>query len=184
MTGRGWLLQVVCEGLQDEVFIRRFLKRRGWDAHEFNIRRCGNFNDVSERAASLIHDLRLPGKARMVIVVFDDDGGKRGERINGIHSRVEALAGRRKAVHWERVLYFVPARNIETWLEALAKGRAVDETATYRKREGQEGAIKPEIDVLATACENGEQPAHWPESLKAACVEFEKLKAITSVAGP
>lgn len=182
-TGVHYIL--VCEDRQHESFCRAFLKRRlGLVAADYEQRRrpVGNFSDTRDAAVQHVRDSFMPRSHRVALIVMFDADKHGAARLADFWNRVADIEKEKgRSADRDAITVLIPARNIETWLEALATGNAVDEIATYRKREGQEAAIKPEIDRLATACENGQQPDHWPESLKTACFEFEKLKAIPGV---
>jgi len=179
---------LICEDKQHDSFCRQFLRRRVGVEHTHIIAPIdgsttrGNFSDTRDAAVQHVRDSFMPRSHRVGLIVMFDADKHGSERQAAFWERVAAIEkDKGRPADRDAITVLIHARNIETWLEALATGNPVDESVRYRKREGREADIKAEVDRLATACEQGHQPDHWPDSLKLACVEFEKLKSIPGV---
>jgi len=77
-------------------------------------------------------------------------------------------------------MYILPKWHIETWV-AYLNGVKVDESdkKTYKNKfksicESKE--VHPFVDMLADSCKNKKELGMPPDSLAAACVEFERIR--------
>ena len=168
---------LLCEDLQHEVFIRRFLKKRrlvvdrvakcpGGSAEQF----------VRERCPLELQALRQRHASTVLIVVIDGDS-------EGVQRRRDSLAAACRAANVEDrtaadpVVIIVPTWNIETWLACLA-GDSVDETKGDYPRLSRESDCQLQVEALAAMCEQGRLRTPAPASLQDACSEYERFRAI------
>lgn len=125
--------ELVCEDVEQEKLIRPLLER---------VLRCrvkvaprkpaGGATFVLGRVAEAAKYLRQrPNETvTLVIVVDGDEGGQRG-RMREISERLSA-AGFDTGNLDERIVTFVPSRNVETWELWLSGRRDLDETTDYK----------------------------------------------------
>ena len=73
----------------------------------------------------------------------------------------------------DKVLVFVPVRNIETWF-AYLDGETVNETDIYPKL-NRERECKRHVEALYSMCEAGRLRPPAPPSLEPACREYRLL---------
>ena len=73
----------------------------------------------------------------------------------------------------DKLLVFVPVRNIETWL-AYLDGETVNETDPYPKL-NRERECKRHVEALYDMCETRRLRSPAPPSLETACHEYHRL---------
>lgn len=172
---------VLCEDLQQEVFVRRFLKLRGWETRQIRARKApggeGSAEQwVRERFPQELRSFRARDShtKTCLIVVLDADIGTVDSHVQELE-RACYKGGLGPRTAKERVLLLVPRRNIETWL-AFLRGGAVEESALYA-RHRRESQCQREVDKLDALCRGHEMPLGTPPSLLQACKEYERLEA-------
>lgn len=168
---------LLCEDLQHEVFVRRFLKRVGL-VRSLRVQKCpgGSAEQfVRTRYPVELAALRKRHAKTALIVVIDGDS-------EGVQRRRNSLAAECLAVDIEdrtgaeSVVILVPTWNIETWLAYLA-GESVDKTKGNYPRLSKESDCQPQVEALASMCEHGELRKPAPASLQAACKEYGTFRA-------
>lgn len=171
---------LLCEDVQHETFVRRFLAKAGWSTRRLRVEKapggCGSAEQwVRTRfPTELAEYRRRPGNAQALIVILDGDN-------RGVQTRTTELddACRMNNIDIrtpdERVLVLVPTWNIETWI-AYLKGQTVDETTRDYPRLPRPRECQVSVEKLIAMCrEKGlREPA--PSSLRAACVEYACLR--------
>ena len=70
----------------------------------------------------------------------------------------------------------MPRRNIETWLEYLGSGSAVDENMTYRKLRRERDCVTQANTLFRMCHEEQRLPEDAPPSLRESCEEYRKLQ--------
>jgi hypothetical protein len=171
-------LVLICEDSQHEAFVRRFLEKAGWMTRRLRVERAPPGKGSAEQfvrerfpaelKAYRIHRNRV---AQGVIVMIDGD-------VQGIASRHMQLDkacenhGLPPRSHDEHVGVFVPTWNIETWFAYLS-GQDIDEGKSDYPRLDRPRDCQQHVDQLYAMCQQKalRQPA--PDSLVAACKEFE-----------
>lgn len=171
---------ILCEDQQQEVFIRHFLRKKGYTPRQMRIERCpagkqAGEQFVREKYPTELKALRLrSAKAETaLLVMIDADTGtvaKMAKRLDSVCTE-QGVAIRKPG---ERAAMLIPRRNIETWIHFL-DGAAVEEGIAYRKLPSESGC-KPGVERLFEICSQGACPADFPDSLKAACLEYERVK--------
>lgn len=171
-------LIILCEDTQQEVFIRRFLKKRGWPTRGLRVEKSPSGRGaadqfVRERFPIELHASRAKlGQVGQAVVAMID-----GDRL-GVQERIEELnkACQKKSVQprrpGEKVAVFVPTWNIETWF-AYLNGAAVDEGKKDYPGLKRERDCQKHVTILADMCDNGQLRSPSPPSLEAACEEFK-----------
>lgn len=169
---------LLCEDLQTDVFVRRFLARRNIKGRD--IATCP-LPDGAQSGEQWVRT-RFPEDLKMIrrrerallVVVIDADVGSTGDRHTQLERqcRKDGIEVRKSE---DSVIVAVPRRNIETWFEYL-RGKPVDETTDY-PRLRRESDCKPLADRLHGMCyeqQRLDEPA--PPSLREVCEEHGKLR--------
>ena len=174
------LTVILCEDQQQEVFIRHFLSKKGYGPRQMRIERCpagkqAGEQFVRERYPTELKALRQrTAKAgTSLLVMMDADTSTVNDEVKRLDAvcREQGVAIRRPG---EKVVMLIPRRNIETWIHFL-NGESVDEETEYRKLRF-ESDCKPGVNRLYEMCSKGECPTDFPDSLKAACDEYQRVK--------
>ena len=167
---------LLCEDLQTACFMRRFLKKRGWKAHDIREEiapkgKGAGEQWVRERFPDELLAMRQQGNVTLVVGT-DADTMTVEERISTLDKQCQTK-GISVRTAQERVIMAIPRRNIETWF-AYLRGESVNEDEIYR-RYPNEGDCRNDVAALEKMCSVGvlNQPA--PSSLLAVCQEFAKL---------
>lgn len=164
---------ILCEGKQDEVFLRRFLKQNGYGHHRVRCRPypagrgSGKQFVQDEYAKELVEHRRRARRMNIALIVMHDCDTETME----VSRAILEGSGTRSAN--ERIALLFPRRNIETWIHFLQDGGPVDESTRYRKllRESECHSV---VDHLASKDEY-RLSADVPPSLRAACTELQRI---------
>lgn len=176
MSSKKAKIIVICEDAQQGYFARRFLYGMKWERSqvriEFGPSGIGSGEQwVREVYIEELKNLRGSHVNRALVAIVDGDTlGVQG-RIQQFDRRCEEsqIKPRQKK---EKVAIIVPTRSIETWIEYL-EGNTVNETASYPKLQ-YESDCQPSVDKLVEYCRSAGLPESAPESLRAACDEYQE----------
>lgn len=164
---------ILCEGKQDEVFLRRFLKQNGYGHHRVRCRPypagrgSGKQFVQDEYPKEVVEHRRRATRMNIALIVMHDcDTGT----VEEGRARLERSAVR--GPH-ERIALLFPRRNIETWIHFLQDGQPVDESKSYGKL-ARESECHDAVDRLAAKNEY-RLSADVPSSLRAACPEIRRI---------
>ncbi|AFZ24350.1 hypothetical protein Cylst_2111 [Cylindrospermum stagnale PCC 7417] len=176
MSQRRLQITILCEDRQQEVFVRYFLKKRGFTG---NIKPIICLQGAGEQ---LVRD-NYPKEVKayrsknylsgMLVVLIDADNGTVENRLRQLNNALIEDSQEPRQPN-ERIAIFVPKRNIETWVHYL-QGETVNETDAYTKFRENEAICKPGVEQLATQCSQGNLDVNTPPSLQAACGELQRL---------
>lgn len=179
MTARRRVQYVlVCEDVQHEAFARRFLKEMNLvtDPHQLRVERSPRGRGAADRFVQEMYVTELDAGrrihvARTLLVLIDGDAMGPKERLRRLDDACnrQGVEPRSPA---ERVAVFIPTWNIETWL-AYLEGQSVDETEQDYPRLARPGDCRQHIRVLVEMCRRRELRQPAPESLSAACEEYD-----------
>lgn len=170
---------ILCEGKQDEVFLRRFLKQNGYGPHRVRCRPypagrgSGKQFVQDEYAKEVVEHRRRATRMSIALIVMHDCDTNTMEEARlmlEVRARLEGSAVR--SPH-ERIALLFPQRNIETWIHFLQDGGPVDESTPYRKLQ-RESECHRVVDRLAAKNEY-RLSADVPSSLRAACPEIRRI---------
>jgi len=170
---------VLCEDRQQEVFIRRFLQRRGRERHIFRalISPAGQGSGeqwVRERFPRELKAYRSQSGRRntWLIVATDADTRSTEDRIKGFSQACKdaEVPFRRQD---EGVMFVIAKRNIETWF-AYLRGEPVNESDNYR-RYACENDCRQDVIRLDDMCRRQRLEPQAPPSLELACKEFGRM---------
>jgi len=171
---------LLCEDRQDEVFIRRFLQRRGRERYAFRslISPAGRGSGeqwVREQFPCELkaHRSQAGRRNTWLIVATDADTQSVDDRIRGL---CEACKGAGIPFRHpnERVMFVVPKRSIETWF-AFLRGETVNESDRHPKYDC-ENDCRDQVARLDDMCRQQKLEPEPPPSLSSACEEFARLK--------
>ena len=171
-------ITLLCEDLQTDVFVRRFLSHRNFRSRDIFTCPLPDGRQSGEQWVRA----RFPGELKKIrrrrqaflVVVIDADGGSTGGRHTQLEQqcREDGVETRKPG---DPVAVAVPRRNIEAWFEYL-RGKPVDETENY-PRLRRETDCKPLADHLHVMCHERQRlDEPVPPSLREACEEYRKLK--------
>ncbi len=172
-------LVLICEDRQHEVFARRFLNRAGWSTRRMRVEmippgRGSAVQFVQERFPIELSAYRSKrhqvGQAAIVLLDGDDQGV--AARLQQFAKACESR-GVQPRQYGERVAFFVPTWNIETWL-AYLDGESVDENRKDYPRLARPRDCQRHVDQLHQMCEQGALRQPSPPSLDAACEEYRQ----------
>ncbi len=170
---------ILCEDLQQEVFLRHFLLRKGFSPHQIRVLRSRKGKGsgeqyVREHYAKEVKTYRRKSSYLSVAlaVMIDADTNPVRKRLN----QLDAILGddsQQIRQQDEKIAIFVPKRNIETWIYFIRKMEA-DETTTYPKLD-RERDCKQDVDELVDhVCVYG-LPENAPQSLHLAYTELQRI---------
>lgn len=169
---------VLCEDLQQEVFVRRFLKTLGRGTRQLRVEKAppgrGSAEQfVRKRYPTELAESRRPDTASLLIVIVDGDNRGVDERLRELRAACES-EGVRPRQPSENVLILVPTWRIETWL-AYLEGESVDESRRDYPRLAREADCQRHVDTLAEMCQQRRLRTPPPTSLSAACEEYARM---------
>ena len=173
---------LLCEDLQTDMFLRRFLRRRFGRRfrHEiasapFAAGRGSGEQRVREQFPDQLELIR-GRRGTALIVVIDADTESAEARRTQLQRQCAArgIAALRDS---DPVLVVVPRRSIETWFQYLS-GHEFDETTRYRHLR-READCQPLADRLFDMCHKQQKLAEpAPASLVEACQEYPSLTGL------
>ena len=177
MTSRNVQLVLLCEDAQHETFVRRFLKKVGWSTRRLRVEKASagaGEQFVRERyPVELFAYRRKRGQVgQALLVMTDGDAVGPAGRMQKLDAECDSQGCDRRQPD-ERVPVFIPTWNIETWL-AYLDGVEVDETCgeyPYLKRERD---CQRHVAALVEMCRTGQLREPAPQSLQAACREYQE----------
>jgi hypothetical protein len=186
MSTRRAQIVLLCEDLQQEVFIRRFLSGMGWNTRSIRSVISPAAKGAGEQWVRntfplelRVYRQRMHRAASGLIVAIDAD-------TKGVQDRYDELkvACRAHQVDFmqndEAVALVIPKRNIETWIHHL-NGHMVDEEKVYPKLE-RERECQPAVSNLIASCRAGSPTDGMPPALKSACNAYNaRIKPLQGV---
>lgn len=167
----------MCEDLQQEVLVRRFLLRIGFGYHQIRIEKSPGAGSaeqfVRERYPEevIAHRSRATHLDLRLIVVTDADVGTVDDRHRQLDAKLREVGQKPRAAD-ERIMLLVPRRNVETWIHYL-RGNPVDEETVYPRLE-RERDCQPAVDRLVKI-HRSEPPEDCHPSLVRALDELKRL---------
>lgn len=173
---------VLCEDKAHEVFVKRFLKK-GWDIKPRAIRvrpypnGKGSGKKHVEDCLSLEAEALRKRHASTILLVIQDADELSVDRVkSNLDAKLQPPRG-----DTELIAYIIPKWHIQTWI-AYLDGEKVDEADkdTYRKKYGKSSVQKYAhifTDRLADNCKENIQLESPPNSLVAACEEFNRIRS-------
>jgi len=169
-------LVLLCEDTQQESFVRRFLKKSGWNMRRLRVEKAPRGGGSAEQFVreQFPEELRAYRAHRkrvaeaLVVIIDGDEKGVQG-RLQELDAACNARGVPVRSRN-DKVMILVPTRSIETWL-AYLDGNTVNETAAYPKLP-RESDCQRHVDCLYEMCRQGKLKDPAPPSLEAACEEY------------
>jgi hypothetical protein len=173
---------VLCEDKAHEVFVTRFLKK-GWNVKPRAIRvppypngKGSGKKYVEDNIFLEVEALRRRHASTVLLVVKDADE----HTVEQVRGNLDAKVEPHRTAD-EPIAYIIPKWHIQTWI-AYLNGDHVDEgdKATYKNTYGKISESKDAhsfIDKLADDCRGNRELESPPDSLVAACEEFERIRS-------
>ena len=167
---------LLCEDVQHEVFVRRFLQEQKVEIGALRVEKCSAGSGeqfVRQRYPEELRALRRRHARSLLIVVLDGDA-------LGVRRRKEDLAAACLAAGIEdrpldgSVTVLVPTWNVESWLAYLG-GERVDESKGDYPRLARPGDCQQHVVALTAMCAAGRRPPP-PASLVDACTEYRSFQ--------
>ena len=173
-------IKILCEDQMHEVFVRRALVNLGFHRRDFLLPAISPRGKdsaeqyVRERYPQELRILREKKHQKLaLIVVTDGDNVGVDRRFKQLQKSCQDcnIPPRQKG---ERVAFFVPTWDIETWL-AYLDGQDVDETKRYYPELDFPSYCEPKAKNLADMCRQKQLRQPAPASLQSACDEYQRL---------
>ena len=172
---------LLCEDVQHEAFLRRFLDAMGQtkkSQRRIRVERAPKGRGSAEqfvrgRFPRELAEYRRRKKrvSSVLVVMLDGDDAGRAARLDELDAACAAqqvAPGRRSD---GAVFVFVPTWNVETWF-AYLDGETVDESRPDYPRLARERDCRRHVDALALMCRKGQLREPAPPALTAACTEY------------
>lgn len=182
MSRRKVEIVVLCEDSKHESFVRRYLRKKGFNPAQIRVRPYPAGSRAGEQWVRLRYVEEMTLQRRRVgrigsalIVVIDAD-------LLGVEQRARQLddllaeAGLGRRVEGERVALVVPCRNIESWVHFTAT-QQIDETTDFKPRYRAIDDCKGVADLVVEAClvRGLAEQGRAPPSLAVACRELQRV---------
>ena len=165
-------VKILSEDQQQHTFVRRVLQKLIGNIHvdvEEVPQGEGGAGDqwVREKYVKELELIRRKRHQDLALVVVID-----GDKV-GVTQRTQQLEQYCARNRDDKVAFFVPTRNIETWLAYLG-GENVDESIIYPKLK-YPSECKPQVKAMADMCRQKQLRQPAPASLQSACDEYQRL---------
>ena len=173
---------LLCEDLQTDMFLRRFLRRRfgrGFRHRIHSVPFAAGSGSGEQRVREQFPDqLELIRGRRGVVLIAVTDADKESTAARRMQLQQQcAVRGIVALRASDPVLVVVPRRSIETWFQYLS-GHEFDETTRYRHLR-READCQPLADRLYDMCHKDQKLAEpAPASLVEACREYPRLTGL------
>ena len=170
---------LLCEDRQHETFVKRFLRRDGWNLRDFRVAlspqgRGSAEQFVRERFPSELQAIRAKGDEQVRLIVMIDGDDK------GVNIRRDTLNAACEAQNitapgaTDKVLICIPTWNIETWFACL-DGHEVDESVSDYPRLARVRDCDAHAERLAEICRDKLPSPTLPPSLNDSCIQYNRL---------
>ena len=184
MSNRCSQIIILCEDKQQDSFIRRFLKKaHGIQPHNLKVipypasgKGSGeqfvrnNYPNELKALRSRQHRAKTT-----LIVAIDADKSETKDIVETLNSACTEK-GIEPKNDQDNVAFVIPKRNIETWITWLS-GTEVNENTPYEKLQKNESRCQPAVEKLYDLCKQNATQTDCPESIRAVCLEYRKVKA-------
>lgn len=173
---------LLCEDLQTDMFLRRFLRRRfgrGFRRRIHSVPFAAGSGSGEQRVREQFPDqLQLVRDRRGVVLIAVTDADTESAEARRTQLQQQCAGRGITAVRdSDPVLVVVPRRSIETWFHYLS-GHEFDETTRYRHLR-READCEPLADRLYDMCHKQQKLAEpAPASLVEACQEYPRLTGL------
>jgi len=166
-------ITILCEDRVHLHFLRSFFKTHGIANRKIRHLptpqgRGSGKQSVFKQFPKAVKEIRKQHREKVALVVMLD-ADKKEDDIE----KLEASLDQRRSKA-EKIVIFIPARNIESWFHWLDMSEEIDETKDYKN---QYKKAKPSIHAKKLAEEvcPSDLPIKAPQSLIQACNEFQRI---------
>jgi len=179
MSNKSSQIIILCEDTQQEVFVRRFLKKaKNIDGKMLRVVKNPSGKGSGEQFVrkefpAQLTALRTRRAKTDLIVVIDADLSE----VALIKQKLETACSQSNIEQRnasDRVSFIIPKRNIETWIQFL-DGSETNEILVYQKSQ-KESNCKSAVDHLYKLCLSPDSTLGFPPSLLDACQEYKRLE--------
>jgi hypothetical protein len=180
IMGRGVQAVIVCEDTQHEVFVRAFLRRRGFTPRDLRFEKSppgkGDAKQfVRERFVVEVKALRAyAGERRMLLAMTDADDVSTAERRDTLIQACIGASSNPPAAE-DPIYVFIPKWEIETWLKFLRDGGADESVDDLPKLPDLSETYVLVNRLVDEMCDRQNMPQEAPSSLKLACEEYKRM---------
>lgn len=170
---------IICEDVQLQCFIRRFLVKRGWDRHKIRTESLPAGRGSGEQwvrkkfPTELLACRSRNSRAKTCLIVASDADDMTVQERIATFSDACRTANLPFRANDEPVAFVIPKRSIETWL-AFLRGEHVNEEISYRKY-AYESECREQVTRLDQICRGQKFPPAAPPSLVSSCDEFKRI---------
>ncbi len=178
MTKQKPQIMILCEDKSHLHFIKGYCEEAGWSPRSFisqvycpeGTQSAEQFvRDEFSRTLRTLRSRHGQGRNVILIVMIDGDKYEVSERIARLQQEEKRKAG-------EPVAFFVPKRNIQSWM-AFLDGKLENEDVDYKNVYGKGTPNGDFGRRLRKRCDGGET-ASFPASLKDACEAWRELPGV------
>ena len=170
---------LLCEDRQHETFVKRFLRRDGWNLRDFRVAlspqgRGSAEQFVREQFPRELQAIRAKGNehVRLIVMIDGDDKGVNARR-DSLNAACEAQT-LRTIGEADNVLICVPTWSIETWFAFLDGGEVEESISGYRRlTRVRDCAVH--VEILAEICRGQSQSPPLPPSLEDSCIQYNRF---------
>ena len=168
---------LLCEDQQTDSFVRHFLSKRNFNAHDIHTLPLPKGRQSGEQwvRTSFPNELKIIRTRHnaFLIVIIDADSFTTDDRRNQLNRECREQ-GVPEPSPDDPVIIAVPRRNIETWF-AYLDGEAVDETGRYPRLTRASNCRHHARELYRMCHEVQQLRPPVPQSLSEACGEYRKL---------
>ena len=172
-------ITLLYEDRQHETFMRRFLKKVGWNLRDLTLIPSSSGRGSAEQFVRKQFPRQLRavrskrGEQKYLIVMVDGDASGVAKRKASLRAACEEQ-GMAPPGNRDKVLICVPTWNIETWL-AYLDGESVDETNKNYHKLPRPRECQPLVEELVDMCHKQTLREPAPASLKDACTNYQRV---------
>lgn len=172
---------ILCEDRAHEVFVKHFLKRWGVKSRAIRVPPYPNGKGsgkkhVEDNISSEAEALRRRHPSTILLVIQDADELSVDQIKFNLNTKLSSPRDDN-----EPIAYIIPKWHIQAWI-AYLDGMNVNEMdkGTYKKYEklSESKDAHPFIDKLADSCRENIPLESPPDSLVAACEEFDRIRSL------
>jgi hypothetical protein len=182
MPKRSVEVVILCEDTQQEVFVRCWLEKKGFNPRKFRIRKSPGSKGSAEQFVRIHYPAEVQAQRQKasyspvgssLVVAVDADILTVDLRKQMLDQQLETSLQQKRQLG-EKIALLIPKRNIETWIYHL-RGQTVDEETAYPKSSKEEGNCKADVEKLAMADPQNPLVVHAPLSLQIAITELQRI---------
>lgn len=175
---KNYRYEILCEDKQSYCYIRYFLIAQGINGRHitpcpFPVAGCGE-QYVRQEFPRYLKALRSKNfNSNVLIVAIDSDNKTYNERIEQLNESCDKVSVARRDKK-DKLLLFIPKKNIETWIKYFDDGQVDEETDYAHFFSGQESKSRPMAEKMSKKFSEP-NASFYLDSLQNAYKEYEVL---------